>query len=146
MTQTTASVRLLTTQNVAAWYQQEDVEMVVGDGLDPASTGPLVIGFARYRKGATNQIATLPYDEVLVITHGVFTVRRPDGVATAGPGEVIFHRAGTEVVYEADEDAEMVYVCYPALAFEEAATRAGGGFHPAAEGLAASLASDEKAP
>jgi ethanolamine utilization protein EutQ len=145
MTQTTAPIRHLTAANVAAWYQQQDVEMVVGDALDPSSSAPLVIGYARYRKGATNQLTTLPYDEVLIITRGVFTVRRPDGTATASAGEVIFHRAGAEVVYQAEEDAEMVYVCYPALAMRDAGTEAGGGFHPAADGLAARLASGEAA-
>jgi ethanolamine utilization protein EutQ len=145
MTQTTAPIRHLTAENVATWYRQDDVEMVVGDAQDPASGAPLVIGFARYRKGAVNQIATLPYDEALIITRGVFTVRRADGVATARAGEVIFHRAGATVVYQADEDAEMVYVCYPALAMEQAGEEAGGGFRPAADRLAAQLASGEVA-
>jgi ethanolamine utilization protein EutQ len=144
MTQTTAPIRHLTAEHVATWYQQHEVEMVVGDALDPAGSAPLVIGFARYRKGATNQITTLPYDEALIITRGVLTVRRADGVATAKAGEVIFHRAGATVVYQADEDTELVYVCYPALALKDAATEAGGGFHPAAEGLAARLASGEE--
>jgi ethanolamine utilization protein EutQ len=139
MTQTTAPVRHLTAGHVATWYQQDDIEMVVGDAVDPGSSAPLVIGFARYRKGATNQITTLPYDEALIITRGVFTVRRPDGVATARAGEVIFHRAGAEVVYQADEDAELVYVSYPALAMEQAGEEAGGGFHPAGGALAAQL-------
>jgi ethanolamine utilization protein EutQ len=145
MPQTTAPIRHLTADDVATWYQQDEAEMVVGDALDPARSAPLVIGFARYRKGATNQLATLPYDEALIITRGVFTVRRPDGVATARAGEVIFHRAGATVVYQADEDAEMVYVSHPALAMERAGEEAGGGFHPADDGLAARLASGEKA-
>jgi ethanolamine utilization protein EutQ len=114
--------------------------MVVGDALDPSSSAPLVIGYARYRKGASNQLTTLPYDEALIITRGVFTVRRPDGTATATAGEVIFHRAGEKVVYHADEDAEMVYVSYPALAMKQAGEEAGGGFHPAGRALAAQLA------
>jgi ethanolamine utilization protein EutQ len=145
MPQTTAPIRHLTAEHVATWYQQGNLEMVVGDALDPSSSAPLVIGYARYRKGATNQLTTLPYDEALIITRGVFTVRRPDGVATARAGEVIFHRAGVEVEYQADEDAEMVYVCYPALAMKQAGEEAGGGFHPAADGLAARLASGEEA-
>jgi ethanolamine utilization protein EutQ len=134
MSQTTAPIRHLTTERVAAWYQQGNVEMVVGDALDPAGSAPLVIGFARYRKGAANEI-TLPYDEALIITRGVFTVRRADGTATATAGEVIFHRAGARVVYQADEDAELVYVSHPALPMEPVA-----GFHPADEALAAQLA------
>jgi ethanolamine utilization protein EutQ len=134
MTQTTAPIRHLTAGKVATWYQQDDVEHVVGDALDPAGGAPLVIGFARYRKGATNQI-TLPYDEAVIVTRGVFTVRRADGVATARAGEVIFHRAGAKVVYQADEDAELVYVSHPALPMEPVA-----GFHPADHALAAQLA------
>ena len=145
MTQTTAAIRHLTTETVATWYQPGNVEVVVGDALDPSSSAPLVVGYARYRKGATNRLTTLPYDEALIITRGVFTVRRPDGTATATAGEVIFHRAGTSVVYQADEDAEMVYVSYPALAMAQAGEDAGGGFHPAADGLAARLASGEAA-
>jgi ethanolamine utilization protein EutQ len=134
MSQTTASIRHLTTERVATWYQQGNVEMVVGDALDPAGSAPLVIGFARYRKGAANEI-TLPYDEAVIVTRGVLTVRRADGVATATAGEVIFHRAGARVVYQADEDAELVYVSHPALPMEPVA-----GFHPADEALAAQLA------
>jgi ethanolamine utilization protein EutQ len=145
MPEAPAPIRHLTTDNVATWYQQDDVEHVVGDAQDPAGSAPLVIGFARYRKGATNQITTLPYDEALIITRGVFTVRRADGTATARPGEVIFHRAGATVVYQADEDTELVYVSHPALPMEQAGLEAGGGFHPAADGLAARLASGEEA-
>jgi ethanolamine utilization protein EutQ len=134
MTEVAAPVQHLTAENVATWYQQDDVEMVVGDALHPASGAPMVIGFARYRKGAANQI-TLPYDEALIITRGVLTVRRADGVATAKAGEVIFHRAGATVVYQADEDTELVYISHPALALEPV-----GGFHPAGDGLAAQLA------
>jgi hypothetical protein len=41
MTQTTAPIRHLTAENVATWYQQDDVEMVVGDALDPAGGAPV---------------------------------------------------------------------------------------------------------
>jgi ethanolamine utilization protein EutQ len=145
MPQTPAPIRHLTADHVAAWYQQQEVEMVVGDAVDPGSSAPLVIGFARYRKGAANRLTSLPYDEALVVTRGVLTVRRADGVATASAGEVIFHRAGATVVYQADEDAELVYASHPALPMEQAGEEAGGGFHPAADGLAARLASREEA-
>jgi ethanolamine utilization protein EutQ len=135
MTEAPATLQHLTADNVATWYQQQDVEMVVGDANDP-STAPVVVGFARYRKGAANQI-TLPYDEVLIITRGVLTVHRADGIATAAAGEVIFHRAGAKVVYQADEDAELVYVSHPALPMEPV-----DGFHPAGRGLATQLAPD----
>lgn len=134
MAASAATIQHLTTGSVVTWYQQQGVEMVVGDALDVAGGAPMVVGFARYRKGATNEVM-LPYDEALIITRGVFTVRRADGVATARAGEVIFHRAGAKVVYEADEDAELVYVCHPALQLEPV-----GSFQPAHATLAADLA------
>jgi ketosteroid isomerase-like protein len=133
MTQVGPAIRHLTADDVATWYQQEDLEMVVGDALDPAAGAPVAIGFARYRKGATNEV-TLPYDEALIVTRGTLTVRRADGTATATAGEVIFHRAGAKVVYQADEDAELVYVSHPALLLEPVQ-----GFHPAGDALAAQL-------
>ena len=133
MTQIAEPIQHLTAGNVATRYQQQDVEMVVGDALDPSSSAPMIIGFARYRKGAANEV-TLPYDEALIVTRGVFTVRRADGVATATAGEVIFHRAGAMVAYQAEDDAELVYVSHPALRLEP-----GQGFHPAGDALVADL-------
>jgi ethanolamine utilization protein EutQ len=70
-------------------------------------------GFARYGKGQTNEW-TVTYDEVLVVTKGIFTVRSADGAHTAKVGEVIFLTEGTKVVYQAEEDnTEVVYVTYP---------------------------------
>lgn len=133
MTAGTTGIQHLTTSNVVNWYRQEAVEMIVGDALDNSTSAPMIIGFARYRKGATNEVE-LPYDEALIITRGVFTVRRTDGVATARAGEVIFHRAGVKVVYQADEDAEMVYVSYPALRLAPV-----GAFRPASQALVTQL-------
>jgi ethanolamine utilization protein EutQ len=133
MTEVAAPIQHLTSERVATWFQQEDMEMVVGDALDLPSSAPMVIGFARYRKGVANEI-TLPYDEALIVTRGALTVRRADGVATATAGEVIFHRAGAKVVYQADEDAELVYVGHPALPMEPVQ-----GFHPAGDALVAQL-------
>ena len=133
MTEVAASIQHLTAEHVATWYQQEDVEMVVGDALDPSSSAPMIIGFARYRKGAANEV-TLPYDEALIITRGVLTVRRADGIVTATAGEVIFHRAGAKVVYQADDDTELVYVSHPALRLEPV-----DGFHSAGDALVAQL-------
>jgi ethanolamine utilization protein EutQ len=135
------TVQHLTTESVGTWYQQGSVQMVVGDAVDAGGDAPMVIGFARYRKGATNEVH-LPYDEALIITRGVFTVHRADGVATAKAGEIIFHRADAKVVYEANEDAEMVYVCHPAIALKPAG---GEEFHPASDGLADQLAPDAPA-
>jgi ethanolamine utilization protein EutQ len=140
MTEVAAPIQHLTAGGVDTWYQHGNVEMVVGDALDPSGDMPVVIGFARYREGVANEV-TLPYDEALIIARGTFTVRRADGTATARAGEVIFPRAGAEVVYQADEDAEMVYVCQPALPMGLAGGPA-QGFHPAGDALAAKLAPD----
>lgn len=54
------------------------------------------------------------YDEVLIVTKGVFTVRSVDGAQTAKAGEIIFLTKGTKVIYQGEEDnTEMVYVTYP---------------------------------
>lgn len=133
MTAGTTGIQHITTSTVGTWYRQEGAEMIVGDALDDSTPAPMIIGFAHYRKGATNEVE-LPYDEALIITRGVFTVRRADGVATAKAGEVIFHRAGVKVVYQADEDAELVYVSYPALRLAPV-----GAFRPASQALVRQL-------
>lgn len=53
------------------------------------------------------------YDEALIVTKSVFTVRSADVTNTAKAGEVIFLTNGTKVVYQAEEDnTEIVYVSY----------------------------------
>ena len=67
----------------------------------------MTVGFARYGAGESNPW-TMSYDEALIVTSGRFTVES-DGIdITAGPGEAIYLRDGTEVVYRADEDTELV--------------------------------------
>ena len=59
------------------------------------------------------RLTSLPYDEVLVVTHGVYTVRTARGELTARAGEVVYLPAGSSNVAYAHEDAEMVYVAAP---------------------------------
>jgi quercetin dioxygenase-like cupin family protein len=47
---------------------------------------------------------------VLVITKGKCTVRTENETITAQPSEVIYLLAGTQGNFQADEDAELVYV------------------------------------
>jgi ethanolamine utilization protein EutQ len=62
------------------------------------------VGFAHCEPGARNEWV-VTYDEALIITRGAFTVTSADGIeTTARPGEVIFLRAGTPVVYSAKEE------------------------------------------
>lgn len=100
-------------QDVAEWWQARGVGMKIGDAVDHTSDhGSLSVGFARYAKGAENAW-TVSYDEALVITKGRFTVETKDGAHTADAGEVIVLDSGSEVVYRADEETELVYVTHP---------------------------------
>jgi ethanolamine utilization protein EutQ len=127
------SVERFTIDHPETWFQRLDQEVFLGDVLDGESGAEMSVGFARYATGETNPWQ-MTYDEALIITKGVFTVRGPEGPVSAKAGEVIYLRAGTEVVYEANEDAELVYVTYPHwLAATEKSDQAGRleEFHPA---------------
>jgi ethanolamine utilization protein EutQ len=106
------NVRLITIKDPSVWYQAGDRPIFLADVLDETNSQSMSVGFARYRKGASNDwIVT--YDEALIITKGVFTVRWADGAQTAKAGEVLFLTKDTPLTYHADEDAELVYVTYP---------------------------------
>lgn len=99
-------------QDPTTWYQSEDRQIFLADVLDENTSDTMSVGFARYGKGAANEW-TVTYDEALIITKGVFTVRSADGAKTARPGDVLFLTKGTKLVYQAEEDRELVYVTYP---------------------------------
>lgn len=98
--------------DVTTWWQRGEQQLFLGDVLDHTTEAAMSVGFARYRAGEANPW-TVAYDEALIVTKGAFTVRTAAGAASAGPGEVIYLPAGAEVVYQADEDTELVYVAYP---------------------------------
>lgn len=106
------SVRRFTSEDPTTWYQWEERQVFVADVLDETNSDTMSVGFARYDKGAANEW-TVTYDEALIITKGLFTVRSSDGARTAGAGEVLYLTNGTELVYQAEEDTELVYVTYP---------------------------------
>jgi ethanolamine utilization protein EutQ len=106
------SVKRFTSDDPQVWYQAEGRPIFIADVVDPDNGDTMSVGFARYEKGAENEWTTT-YDEALIITSGRFTVRSAEGSQTAGAGEVIYLTAGTELVYQADEDTELVYVTYP---------------------------------
>lgn len=90
-------VRHFTIKDPKTWYQHTDREVFLGDVLDASNSDTMSAGFARYDKGATNEwIVT--YDEALIVTKGVFTVRFAGDVKTAKAGEIIFLPKGTKVV------------------------------------------------
>jgi ethanolamine utilization protein EutQ len=107
-------IRLFTSEDVETWYRPGEIQMHLGDVLDPSNSESMSVGFAHYAPGASNEW-TVTYDEALIVTNGAFTVTSADGVeTTARAGQVIFLRAGTPVVYSAKEDgAVVVYVTYP---------------------------------
>ncbi|MFC3451399.1 cupin [Amycolatopsis speibonae] len=118
------SVEHFASSDASAWFQRLDQQIFLADVLSQDSGAAMSVGFGRYKKGEKNPWK-MTYDEALVITSGVFTVEGPSGSVTARAGEVIYLRAGTEVVYAADEDTELVYVTYPHwLAATESSTEA----------------------
>ncbi|MEV6908629.1 cupin [Amycolatopsis sp. NPDC051071] len=106
------SVEHFTSADASTWFQRLDQQIFLADVLSDDSGAAMSVGFGRYRKGEKNPWK-MTYDEALVITSGSFSVEGPSGSVTARAGEVIYLRAGTEVVYVAEEDAELVYVTYP---------------------------------
>lgn len=98
--------------DVTTWWQRGDQRLFLGDVLDHTSGTAMSVGFARYGKGESNPW-TVSYDEVLIVTRGAFTVRTAAGTASARAGEIIYLPAGTELVYQADEETELVYVAHP---------------------------------
>lgn len=103
-----------TTDDVRTWIQSGDRRLFLGDVVDATNSDTMGVGFARYAPGESNPWM-VTYDEALIITKGTFTVTPKDGpAATAGSGEVIYLRKGTELVYSAgDAGAELVYATYP---------------------------------
>lgn len=103
------------TNEDGSWTAVGDHQIFVNDLIDAATqpTARMTVGFARLDKGESMDIS-FPYDEVLVITKGSYTVRTEGGEnlhATAG--EVIYLPAGTASSSWAEEDTEMVYVASP---------------------------------
>lgn len=106
------SVQHFTSTDGLSWYQSEGQEIFLADALDETSNAPMSVGFARYAKGASNRWV-VTYDEALIITQGVFSVEWSGSTQTARAGEVLFLSKGTPLVYQAEEDTELVYVTYP---------------------------------
>lgn len=94
------------------WYRRHQQDLLLADAIDAESGAQMTVGFARYGANEANPW-TVTYDEALVITRGRFTVESDGRSTTAGPGEVIYLRAGTELRYLAEEQTELVYVTHP---------------------------------
>jgi ethanolamine utilization protein EutQ (cupin superfamily) len=108
-------VRKLSTQDAAIWSRVGAGEIFVSDIVDEAGEpdAEMTVGFARVGKGEALDIS-FPYDEVLILTKGSYSVRTEHGeLVTAQAGEVIYLPAGSASTARAEEDAEMVYVASP---------------------------------
>jgi ethanolamine utilization protein EutQ (cupin superfamily) len=105
----------ITTEGLEKWSQIGDQQVFVSDLIDQAGQpdARMTVGYARVGKGESLEVS-FPYDEVLVVTRGIFTVRTAAGeTITAGAGEAIYLPAESSSTYVAEEDAEMVYVANP---------------------------------
>jgi ethanolamine utilization protein EutQ (cupin superfamily) len=114
-------VQKLVAPGAEAWSQVGDGEIFVSDLVDEAREpdAKMTVGFARVGAGEALDIS-FPYDEVLILTKGAYTVRTEDGEAiTARAGEVIYLPAGSSNSSRADEDTEMVYVASPPSVYAE---------------------------
>ena len=81
----------LTTEDAETWSGVGDGDIFVSDIVDQATVpeAKMTLGFARLGRGEVLDIS-FPYDEVLVLTKGSYTVRTEDGEeVTARAGEVI---------------------------------------------------------
>jgi ethanolamine utilization protein EutQ (cupin superfamily) len=108
-----ASVRL-SSEDVEVWSPVDDQKIFVADLVDLTRfpTATMTVGYARVAKGASMEIS-FPYDEVLVITSGMYAVRSAAGAHVARPGQVIYLPAGSRHTAVAEEDTEMVYIASP---------------------------------
>jgi ethanolamine utilization protein EutQ (cupin superfamily) len=108
-------VKKLAASRIEIWSQIGDQEIFVSDVIDQASApeAKMTVGFARVRKGESLEIS-FPYDEVLVITKGAYTVRAATGKSiTAHAGEVIYLPAKSVNSSHAKRNTEMVYIANP---------------------------------
>lgn len=108
-------VRRVTTEDAATWSRVGEGEIFVSDIIDEtaAPEAQMTVGFARVGAGEALDIS-FPYDEVLIVTRGAYTVRGDDGEEiTARAGEVVYLPAGSSNSSRAEEDTELVYVAHP---------------------------------
>ena len=115
MSEPAMAVRKLNAEEAEFWSKVGDGEIFVSDIVDRATepAAKMTVGFARLGRGDELEI-TFPYDDVLIVTKGVYTVRTTGGEEiTARAGEALYLPAGSENSSRAEEDTEMVYVASP---------------------------------
>lgn len=113
-------VRKLSAAEATPWTQVAG-EIFVSDLIDQegAPEAKMTVGYARVGKGEELEIS-FPYDEVLILTRGSYTVRTASGEEyNARAGEVIYLPGGSVNSSAAEEDCEMVYVAAPPSVYAE---------------------------
>lgn len=134
MSDVRARVRKFTIKNLDTWQQVGDNQQIFVSDLVDASTAPeakMTVGFARLAKGETLD-HTFPYDEVLILTKGTYTLRTEHGeTLTARVGDFVYLPAGSSNASHADEDTEMVYVANPPAIYAEHVARSAAATPPA---------------
>jgi ethanolamine utilization protein EutQ (cupin superfamily) len=103
-------IQLFTAQTTREWMEWSGFTLadVVNEDETPAAKLGAV-GFVKAPRGAKTDF-DFPYDEVCIVTKGRCRVRSMSGVATAGPGELIYLPAHLPGTFEALDDMELVYV------------------------------------
>jgi ethanolamine utilization protein EutQ (cupin superfamily) len=128
MSSASMQVRKLTSDVASGWSQVADQQIFVNDLIDQAADpdAAMTVGFARLDKGATLDIS-FPYDEVLILTSGMFTVRTQQGeTVTAHAGDVVYLPAESSNIFRAEADTEMVYVAHPPSVYAQWVRAAAG--------------------
>lgn len=123
-------VQKATSDDTPTWQRVGDGQQIfTGDVVD-ATTNPdakMTVGFARVGQGETLDMS-FPYDEVLILTKGTFTVRTDQHeTRTAKAGDFIYLPAESSNIFHATEDTEMVYVANPPAVYAQHVARAAAG-------------------
>lgn len=122
-------VQRLTSLDAETWSKVGDHQIFVSDIIDQANSpdAKMTVGFARIARGDPLEIS-FPYDEVLIVTKGVYTVHTEQGEAlTVRAGEVIYLPARSSNTFVAEEDTEMVYVASPPSVYADHVAESAAG-------------------
>jgi ethanolamine utilization protein EutQ len=106
------SITRFTIDDPAPATDSEARDLFVVDMIDERHSDSMSVGFARYVRGEWHDWQAT-HDEVLIVTKGQFALKSSDGVKSARAGEILFITRGTQLLYRAIDDTELVYVTYP---------------------------------
>lgn len=91
----------------------QEASVFVGNLVDQRHGGPLTIGYGRYDPDQSIDEAIVVHD-VMVVLEGRVSVTADGATVTAGPGEVIYMPAGSNVTIRSHEQGALTaYVTHP---------------------------------